>query len=296
MSNTYEYWEQIYQEKYEDVKYKKNSKNFSTVIHGKPVESPNIYVIPRQRGGPSYKDVELEFDDAEDIQFCPISKGYSMQDVSSFTLGPVIGHGLNVVNSAFSKCISIKHIDGSGNYNEKLKKYWKKTRKGPLRKIINLTNNTMNVDGVIVDKRKWLEKNKNLWFPDWKKWHDSIRMSAIGNFNWSDDSETLIYCNCIDKPDQNIYIDFVTWKKTCYITPAYELFSRKDNKVINFLKLLYNKKKISIGLVHPMGKLDQKEKAITPKYIRYLYDSPDIMTCMPYVVAGFLLNVEIFEE
>ena len=77
-------------------------------LQGKLVESSNIYVIPRQRGGSSYKDVELEFDDANDIQICPISKSYSMQDVSSFTLGPVIWHGLNIVNSAFSKYISIK--------------------------------------------------------------------------------------------------------------------------------------------------------------------------------------------
>lgn len=111
MTNTYEYSEKIYQEKYENVKYKKNSKNFSTVIHGKPVELPNIYVIPRQRGGPSYKDVKLELDDANDIQFYPISKGYSMQDVSSFTFAPVVGHGLNIVNRAFSKCISVQHID-----------------------------------------------------------------------------------------------------------------------------------------------------------------------------------------
>lgn len=293
MKNTYESWNKLYEKKYENVKYKKNSKNFSTIIHGKSVDKPNIYVIPRQRGGPSYKDIQLEYDNTEDIQFCPISKGYSMQDVSSFTLGPVVGHGLNIVNSAFSKCIAIKHIDGSGYYDRNLKKYWKKTKKGPIRNIINLTEKTMSVNGETVNKKKWLEKNKDLWFDDWLKWSDSIRMNPLGDFNWTNDSETIIYCNCIDE-DENIYMNFVAWKKECYITPAYELFSRKDNKVINFLKLLYHKKKISIGLVHPMAKLEKKEKAITPEYIRSLYDSDKIMTCMPYVVAGYLLGVEIF--
>lgn len=292
MKNTYEFWNKLYEKKYENVKYKKNTKNFSTVIHGKSVEDPNIYVIPRQRGGPSYKDVQLEYDNVEDIQFCPISKGFSMQDVSSFTLGPVVGHGLNIVNSAFSKCIAIKHIDGSGYYDENLKKFWKKTKKGPIRNIINKSENTMSVDGHTVNKKKWLEKNKDIWFEDWKKWSDSIRMNPLGDFNWSNDSETLIYCDCITN-DDNLYMNFVSWKKECYIKPAYELFNRNDNKVINFLKLLYNTKKISIGLVHPMAKLGKKEKAITTNYIRNLYDSNEIMTCMPYVVAGYLLNVNI---
>ena len=43
-----------------------------------------------------------------------------------------------------------------------------------------------------------------------------------------------------------------------------------------------------------MAKLEEKEKAITPEYIRSLYDSDKIMTCMPYVVAGYLLGIEIF--
>ena len=87
-----------------------------------------------------------------------------MQDVSSFTLGPVVGHGLNVVNSAFSKCIAIKHIDGSGLFTEVNKKFWKKNKKIPVRTIINISNDKMNVDGIIVDKIDWLENNKNLWY------------------------------------------------------------------------------------------------------------------------------------
>ena len=291
------YWEDLYQEKYNGDKYKKNTKNFSKIIHGKPVEKPNIYIIPRKRGGPSYKDVKLEYDNAEDIQFCPISKGFSMQDVSSFTLGPVVNHGLNIINSAFSKCIAIKHIDGSGSYTEKNKKYWKKNRKGPIRNIINITDDKMNVDGTVVDKIEWLEKNKELWYENWKKWHDSIRLNANGindtnDINDSNDSKVIIYCNCIDNPNENIYMNFITWKKTCFIAPAYELFNKKDNKVIQFLKLLYCEKKISIGLVYPITKMREKEKAITPELIKYLYNSHE-MTRMCYVVAGYLLGIQI---
>lgn len=283
-------WEKFYDEQYEGNKYKKNTKHFSKMIYGKSVETPNIYIIPRQRGGPSYKDVELEKDDVENIQFCPISKGFSMQDVSSFTLGPIVGHGLNVVNSAFSKTIAIKHIDGSGSYDGTHKKFWKKNRKGPARDIENISDVLMEVDGVIVEKEEWLEKNKKLWFDDWKKWHDAIRLNPNGNFRWCDDSEEIVFCNCIDKPGVNIYMDFVTWKKTCYIEPAYVLFE-KNNQVIEFLKSLFFEKKISIGLVHPMGKKGKKEKAITKEFLRELFDSPNEMTCMPYVVAGYLLGV-----
>lgn len=286
------YWENLYDEKYMGNKYKKNTKNFSKKIYGKSCENPNIYIIPRERGGPSYKDVQLEYDIAENIQFCPISKGYSMQDVSSFTLGPVVNHGLNVVNCAFSKCIAIKHIDGSGTYSESNKKFWKKYRKGPIRKIINISNEQMLVDGVIVNKDDWLENNKNLWFEDWKKWHDAIRLNANGNFNWCDDSETIIFCNCIDNPGFNLYMNFVDWKKLSYIKPAYKLFG-ENNSVIQFLEFLYHEKKISIGLVHPKGRDKYKEKALTKEFIEHLYNSPYNMACMPYVVAGYLLGAQI---
>jgi hypothetical protein len=292
-TNTDLYWETVYQEKYNGNKYKKNTKNFSKIIHGKVIENPNIYIIPRKRGGPSYKDVKLEYDNTEDIQFCPISKGYSMQDVSSFTLGPIVNHGLNLINSAFSKSIAIKHIDGSGIYTEKNKKYWKKNRKGAIRNIVNISDNKMKVDGIEVDKIEWLEENKDFWFENWKKWHDSIRLDANGlndSINCINRNEVIIYCNCIDVPNQNVYMDFITWKKKCFIGEAYKLLNKKDNRVMNFLKLLYCEKKISIGLVYPIGKKEDKEKAITPELINYLYNSHE-MTRMCYVVAGYLLGV-----
>jgi hypothetical protein len=287
-----DYWENLYNEKYNKNKYKKNNKNFSKKITGKSCENPHIYIIPRERGGPSYKKVQLEYDNAEDIHFCPVSKGFSMQDVSSFTLGPVVGHGLNVVNSAFSKCIAIKHIDGSGAYCETNKKFWKKSRKAPIRKIINISNEEMIINEVVVNKINWLENNKDLWYEDWKKWHDMIRLNPNGNFNWCDDSETIIFCNCIDNPYINLYMNFVDWKKLSYIEPAYKLFN-ENNRVIQFLKFLYQEKKISIGLVHPKGRDNHKEKALTKEFIEDLYNSTYEMSCMPYVVAGYLLGSQI---
>lgn len=82
-----------------------------------------IYFIPRERGGPSYKSVPLEGVINDDVQYCPISKGYPMQDVSSFTLGPIVGEGLCLVNSAFSKSICIMHIEGGGKVDLKRKNH-----------------------------------------------------------------------------------------------------------------------------------------------------------------------------
>jgi hypothetical protein len=60
---------------------------------------------------------------------------------------------------------------------------------------------------------------------------------------------------------------------------------KKNNK--NFSK------KISIGLVHPKGRDNHKEKALTKEFIEDLYNSPYEMSCMPYVVAGYLLGSQI---
>ncbi|NDF60479.1 MAG: DUF4143 domain-containing protein [Crocinitomicaceae bacterium] len=184
-------WEDEYDAKM-DKKYKKNTRNFSTKITGKPTAQPNIYIIPRERGGPSYKDVKLQKDKAEDIQFCPVSKGYSMQDVSSFTLGPVVGEGLCVVNSAFSKQICIKHIEGGGKVNTNRKNLWQKSRK-PIQKIRLVSDRQMYVDGELVNIKTWLVRNRDLWFNEWNKWRKMVALYPIGNFHWGDDSEVVMY-------------------------------------------------------------------------------------------------------
>jgi hypothetical protein len=237
--------------------------------------------------------VTLEHDQAEHIQFCPISKGFSMQDVSSFTLGPVVGHSLNIVNNAFSKCIAIQHIDGSGTFTIENKKFWKKNRKGPVRDIINASSKSMIVDGEIVNKKVWLETHLDLWYDQWKLWHDAIRLSPHGSFQWTT-TEPILYCNCIDKPGKRVYMNFVEWKKSSYIAPAYKLFEQ-NNPVIEFLKQVYFEKKVSIGLVHPKGRDAYMEKALTPDLITRMYNDPDNMACMPYVVSGYLLQVPVYD-
>src|SRR5665647_177287 len=126
-----EEWERAYQATM-DPKYKKGGRNYSTKIHGKKWTGeggPPIFLIPRERGGPSYKQINLEGCESTDLQFCPISKGFGMQDVSSFTLGPVIGEGLCVVNASFSKVIAVHHIEGGGVLNLTRKNLWKRTSK-----------------------------------------------------------------------------------------------------------------------------------------------------------------------
>jgi len=73
-----------------------------------------IYVVPRIKTRPSYLSIPLIGVDINSVQYCPISKGFPMQDVSSFTLGPIVGEGLCLVNAAFSKSICIAHIEGGG--------------------------------------------------------------------------------------------------------------------------------------------------------------------------------------
>ena len=112
-------------------------------------------------------------------------------------------------------------------------------------------------------------------------------MEPMGIFHWNDDSERICYYH------NGKVIDFVTWKKECYIKPAYELLGRDDNKVMTFLKYLFNEKKVSLGLVHPKGRSEHAEKALTKEFIKKLFDSKFDMCCMPYVVAGFLLGVKV---
>ena len=125
-----EAWEQEYQ-KIMDLKYKKNTRNYSTLIHGKEwthSELPPIYLVPRVRGE-SYKEIRLYgIDNNDDVYYAPISKGYSMGDLSSFTLGPVVGSGLCLVNAAFSKKIMVSHIEGGGKFNTKGKIFGKQRR------------------------------------------------------------------------------------------------------------------------------------------------------------------------
>lgn len=276
-------WDIAYKKNY-TPKYQKNTRNFSRQITGKPVDKPNIYIIPRVRTE-SYKDVELSQDDKTKVQYCPVSKGYSMQNVSSFTLGPVVGKGFSVVNVAFSRIIALKHIEGGGKVDLKRKNLWRRARK-PTRVVELIDYDTISVDGNDFNIFEWLNANKSLWYDEWKLWSDSVALSYEGNFHWCDDTPTLAFC------DEERLMGFVEWKKKCYIAPAYELFE-KDNDVIKFLKTVYHDNKISLGLVHPKGKSQYAEDPITKELVEDLYNSTEMMCCMPYVVAGYLLGAAV---
>ena len=275
-------WEQAYNETMER-KYAKNTRNFGRKIHGISCEDPKIFLIPRVRGGPSYKKYDLKDADPSDLQYCLISKGYGMQNVSSFTLGPIPGEGLCLVNAAFSKIICIMHIEGGGEIDFKRKCFWKPAR-NPQRKIEIVNDSTMKVNGEKVNIQRWLKSNEDLWLEEWTRWSQSIALTSRGGFNWSNNSPIVMY------KSKKRYMKFQEWKIECYVKPSYELLS--DTDVFKFLHDVYHNKKISIGLVHPMARGDGKLKPMTKKYLKDLLESESSMLCQPYVIAAKLLGIE----
>ena len=277
-------WEAEYA-KVMDPKYKKNTRNFSTTLSPQinSLTDPPIYLIPRERGGPSYKSIPLEGCNPDDVIYAPVSKGYPMQDVSSFTLGPIVGEGLCLVNSAFSKSICTFHLEGGGALDLKRKIFWRRSKQ-PTRRVLIVDDAHINVDGVVHNTFAWLKENEHLWLNEWEKWRRHIAMASMGSFHWCGDFPTVAYRY------QNRYIDFVTWKKECYIRPSYEL--TPFTRVYQFLQKVRSEGR-PLGLVHPMAISDRPEKPMTREYIRALFDSSTEMCCQPFVVAGLLLDVPI---
>jgi len=279
-------WEIMYKS-IMDNKYAKGSRNFSNKLTGiKQTEGiANIYLIPRIRAGPSYLNMPLQGIDNKNVQYCPISKGFPMQDVSSFSLGPIKGEGLCLVNAAFSKSITIAHIEGNGVVELKRKNFWKRSKK-PEREIIMKSETKMLVNGKEHNITEWLINNENLWYPQWELWRRCIALCSMGDFHWTDNlGETLIYRK------GNEYLNFVQWKKMCYIKPSYELLPKTS--VFQFLLKIWKENNIPLGLVHPKNHDSETIEPITPEYIHALYNSNEEMCCQPYVVAGLLLGVHI---
>ena len=278
-------WERVYQ-LVMDPKYKKQTRGYSRKIQGHVYQhgQPPIYLIPRQRGGSSYKKLDLVGSDATDLQYACVSKGYGMQDVSSFTLGPVVGEGLCVVNSAFSKIITIGHIEGNGVVDVSRKCFWKRSS-SPKYSILPIDTNYMMVDGQQVKITDWLKQHESEWLSSWDQWRRHVALCSLGDFHWDGDVPIVSYRY------KDRYLSFVEWKKQCYITPAYKLIP--ETSVYKFLKEVWSVHKIPLGLVHPMAQSHESEHPITHKYLRELYDSSVEMTCMPYCLAGFLLDVKI---
>ena len=290
-------WEEAYQTTM-DRKYAKGTRNYSKKITGSPVEDGEapIFLIPRERGGPSYKDVDLEGVETSDVQFCAISKGFGMQDVSSFTLGPIVGHGLCLVNAAYSKAVCVMHLVGGGVVDLSRKDFWRPgTPKRKIQLLTRAADETLlrgleiaSEDTMLVDKEEckieeWLRDNEAEWLPEWEKWSRSVALCSSGDFHWTDKSPTVAYRHC------GTYLGFVDWKKQCYIIPSLVLM---DNcSTYDFLRELHEKG-IPLGLVHPKAITGHTEMPISRGYLRALFDSETEMCCQPMVVAAKLLGVK----
>lgn len=161
-----------------ESKYDKGTKKFTTKIMVVPKDEPRIYVIP---AGPSYLTMPLSDDDPNTLHYCPISKGFSMQDVSSFSLGPIVCEGLCLVNATFSKSITIAHIEGGGCLNLNRKNFWQ--RKGALCQINPIDDQYMLVDGVRFHIATWLLQTEiGLRYPECDRWRRSIALYSRGDF------------------------------------------------------------------------------------------------------------------
>lgn len=285
MNATEEDWERMYQEVMEP-KYKKETRKFSREITGNPYpadEEAPIFLIPREKGVSSYLETPLADVANEDVQYCPISKGFTMQDVSSFSLGPVYQEGLCVVNAAFAKSITVAHLEGGGVLDLSRKNYWRRARRPP-RQIEMLSSTTMQVDGKSYKIVSWLRKNEELWLADWQLWSRCVALTSRGDFDWTAGlGEVLAYKH------RERYLSFPQWKTECYIRFGYDLIPNTD--VYHFLTKVWKKKRIPLGLVHPMASSEAVIKPVTRQLIKKLMVSPDEMICMPYVIAGLLMQI-----
>jgi len=291
-------WEEMYQ-RVMDKKYAKGTRSFQGIIKqflsqrpDKKIDQPQtnnppIFMIPRQRGC-GYLNTRLTQNgkniNNREVLFAPISKGFSGQDVSSFSVGPIVGQGLCLVNACFSKVIAVHHIEGGGKMDLSRKNFWKRSRK-PSRQISVLNSSEMLVDGKRFVIRDWLRQNEKLWLEEWTKWSQSVALCSLGNFHWSDMSETISF-----RKDGE-YLSFVEWKKESYIRPSYQLLSKI--KVFTELERLWKEHKVILGLVHPKAISEHPETPVTYEQIKEVFDSTEELCCQPRVICGKLLGVPI---
>lgn len=89
-------WEAEYQ-RIMNRKYAKGSRSFSTEIVGNSWSGegkPHIFLVPRVRGGPSYKSIPLQGVTSDDVVYCPISKGFFDARCFKLHTGSNCGRGL----------------------------------------------------------------------------------------------------------------------------------------------------------------------------------------------------------
>lgn len=108
----------------------------------------------------------------------------------------------------------------------------------------------------------------------------------MGDFHWTDGLGETLICR-----KEYGCLNFVQWKKMCYIKSSYDLLPKTT--VFQFLLKVWKENNIPLGLVHPKNHDSENIEPITKEYIRWLYDTNEEMCCQPYVVAGLLLGVTI---
>jgi len=160
--------------------------------------------------------------------------------------------------------------------------FWKKSRRSNGIEIVDA--NHIRVNGNLHQTITWLQQNEAIWCPEWIKWSKHVALCSRGSFSWDHD-------DIIGYRHHEMYLSFVEWKKECYIKPSYELLPQ--TREYQFLELVWKTHHRPLGLVHPKAMSETAETPITRALIRELYDSPDIMCCQPYVIAGRLLNVPV---
>jgi len=165
-SNSKKEWEAAYKQ-IMDKKYAKNTRNFNSSTNS-TLRGGAIFIVPRIRTD-SYKRFDLKDGestmDKTQVFYAAISKGFGGQDISSFTMGPIIGEGLCLVNAAFSKSVCIKHIEGGGKVNLARKNFW---QKGNPKYTIKERGDDMYVNGKLVEKVEWLRKHEGEWLEEWE--------------------------------------------------------------------------------------------------------------------------------
>lgn len=232
-----ETWKKIYK-KVQNEKYAVGKRKYNKKIVGTETETPKIYVVPRRRGK-SYKHFKDENDTplSDHAYWCEASKGFRFGDLSSYTAGPIVGHGINVLSATWSKRVYALHLLG-GKFDINKKDFWDKRK--PKRKIVD--------DKIVVDDQEypineWLTDNKDEWYSEWKKWSQAVALCGEPSFKWMSNYKNV--CWIINN---KIRFDFkVCWYET-YVKWLHQFWETLDT--FKYVKKVFDKR--NIVLVHPM--------------------------------------------
>ncbi|MBL4898144.1 MAG: hypothetical protein JKX76_00720 [Colwellia sp.] len=280
---------------------------------------PEIYIVPRRRTF-SYKKFDFVDRDGNHIDrdmsengwsYIPGSKGFSFADMSTHVLGPIVSegtsHGINILNSSWSKLIKTTHLAG-GEYNPKKKKdLWISK---PVRKVeYNESTDILIVDDVNYDPLEWINSNFDLWFPEWRKWSRAIALSGDASFKWLEkfDSVAWVHTGSLTPEQnfgsQNICIlpkndwwgqTYVKWMIEDFVGEQFtgsSLVLEGHNPTFDFVKQLRTIHNRTIVIVHPMvGDDHNLTKPVTRQYLLNRYKQGKLMNA-PFLQAWCLLNI-----